>query len=122
MRSVSIAAHCRIASQQPSATPILSLDTVRWTQSTDTNHVVGQAGKAHQLAVAPNAAQPGLAKTPYRLAPTKELLNAFAHDLAGSVCRREQNLSIRAGRVVGRIDGHVRAICRASKASTNRLL
>ena len=83
------------------------------TQSTDAHEVIGHAGQAHQLHLAPDAPQARLAQAADSLAPTKELLDAFAHDLTGSIAGRVQSASIRAGRIVSRIDGDVRsnALC-----------
>src|ERR1019366_5539326 len=66
-------------------------------------------GQAHQLLVAPDAPQSGLAQTAYGLAPTEELLDAFAHDLTGPVAGRAERAPIRAGAVVSGVDGHVRS-------------
>jgi hypothetical protein len=75
------------------------------THSTDTHQVVGQTGQAHQLLVAPNASQSGLAQAADRFAPTKELLDAFAHDLTGPITGRFERTFTKAGRVVSGAEG-----------------
>src|ERR1035437_11041109 len=78
------------------------------THSTDAYQVVGQAGQTHQLLVAPDTAQFCFAQTAYDLAPTKELLDAFAHDLTGPVAGRVERAPIRAGGVVSGVEGYMR--------------
>ena len=77
------------------------------TQPTDAHEIVGRAGQPHQLRVAPDAPQSGLAQTTYGLAPTKELFNVFANNLTGSIAARVEGASIRAGGVVSGVDSHM---------------
>ena len=56
----------------------------------------------------PDDPQARLAQAAHRLAPARKLFDAFAHNLAGSIAGRSQRASIRTGRVVSGVDGHVR--------------
>src|SRR5665213_3031953 len=78
------------------------------THSTDAHQVVGQTGQAHELFVAPYASQPRLAQAAHRLAPAKELLDAFAHNLTGPVAGRLERAFAQASREVTGIDSHMR--------------
>src|SRR5882757_920175 len=80
-----------------------------WTHSTDAHQVVGQTGQAHQLVVTSNTPQSGLAQAPDCLAPTKELLDSFAHDLTCPIAGRFKRAFTEAGRVVTCIDGDMRS-------------
>ena len=78
------------------------------TQSTDAHEVVGRAGEPHQLRISSDAPQARLAQSTHRFAPAKKLLDAFAHNLAGLIPGRAKRASIRTGRVVSGVDGHMR--------------
>src|SRR5580704_4142491 len=79
------------------------------THSTDAHQVVGQPGQAHQLLVSPNAAQTGLAQSADCLAPTKELLDAFAHDLTRPITGRFQRAFTDTCGVVSGVQGDMRS-------------
>jgi hypothetical protein len=79
------------------------------TQSTDAHQVVGQTSQTHQLLVTPDAPQPGLAQAADGLAPTKELLDPFAHDLACPIAARFEHAFTEAGRVVSGVEGDMRS-------------
>ena len=55
------------------------------THSTDAHKVVDQAGQTHEVSVASDASQLRLTQAAHCLAPAKELLDTFAHDLTGPV-------------------------------------
>src|SRR5665213_1822916 len=78
------------------------------THSTDAHKVVGQAGQAHEVFVAPGASQLRLAQAAYRLAPAKELFDAFAHDLTGPVSGGLQGAFAQPRGEVRGIEGDVR--------------
>ena len=75
------------------------------THSTEAHEVVGQGGQAHQLFVAPDPQQSGLAQTADSLAPTKELFDAFTHDLASAIAWRLERAFTQTGGVVSGVDG-----------------
>ena len=94
------------------------------THSTETYEVVGQAGQAHQLLVALDASQFGLAQGADRLAPTKELLDAFAHDLTGPIAAGLYGAGAQTRREVSGVEGYVRrdALCKQSLNEPTRVL
>ena len=58
----------------------------RRAQAADAQELVGRAGQPHQQRVAFDAVQAGLSKAANAVAPADELLDAFAHNLAGAMC------------------------------------
>ena len=94
------------------------------THSTDPHQVVGQARQAHQLLVAPNTAQSGFAQATDRLAPTKELLDAFANDLTGSISGRFERAFADARGVVSSVEGDMRsdALCEQRFNEASRVI
>src|SRR5665213_3613262 len=78
------------------------------THSTDAHKVVGQAGQAHEVFVTSNAPQLRLSQTAYRLAPSKKLFDAFAHDLACPVAGGLERAFAQTRGEVSGIEGDVR--------------